>query len=211
MTIKASQDAEAARTAVAEAKVEMQNEVYADARGRVAKLIKDFNTMPMELQTATDGSPTGRRFPLHSSYGCGREYQLLSKGLRFFLLWAKDGRSLVLALNAVCRYASEYTEAKGQSGAAARQLHEKSLELMSLEEADQCLMKHGLITNDTRNYSVMGHITLDGRFARGCTSYDDKENPELVCKTPVEWMTHIVGGYAVAPFVVVGPKKKGKT
>jgi hypothetical protein len=203
-TIRAAQDTEAAKKAAEAAAIEMQKELYADARARVDKLIKDFNRMPMELQK----SPT--MIPMRNPTETGDEYKLLGKGLRFYLMWAKDGRSLCLMLNAVCRYALELYRMDG-SDPMKRQLgeYQKSTEFMSLELAQRAIEHAGHIGKDSYDFRTMGHIAIDGRFVIGPAPYDEKQiNHEFLCKTPVEWMTKIVGGPSIAPFVVL--KTKGK-
>jgi hypothetical protein len=214
-TIKASQDAEAARKASAEAKHAMQQAVFAGARDRVAALIREFNETPMELQAISDGTPTGKKMPMHNSWGIGREYAMMGKGLRFFLCWAADGRTLVLMLNAVSRHAHNVDKLRQPDGlAAAKSVRdlEASNDLMTLKQAQDVVKVEGLITYDHKNFRVAGYITLDGRFGIGAAPYDEKDKPEFIDNTPAAWMTRIVSNTEIAPYVVLGeaPKKRGK-
>ncbi len=216
-TIKASQDTETARQAAEAAKAALQLEIYADARARVAKFLDDFNTMPMELQDISDGTSTGKRRPLYTGWGVHTEYTRIGRGLRFFLVWCNDGRSLALMLNCKSQYVHNFVE-RDAKGAATQESMDRlgsGEELMTLAEAqriasDKVLGFHGK-NGTSHSHRTMGHITRDGGFALHDIRYDEDTKPTPTVPM-VEWITKITGSLDIAPFVVLqpAPDKKGK-
>jgi hypothetical protein len=118
-------------------------------------------------------------------------------------------------LSAVCRYASHYyklTEVPGELCRPKIRALEDSTEQFTLAEAEAMAARAGFLTSDNKDFRIMGHITLAGGFARHGVPYDEKENPELVARTPADWMTSILSSLDIAPYVVftAAPPKKGK-
>lgn len=210
-TIKAAQDTEAAKFAAATAKLLMQESIFTEARARVAGMINEFNSTPMELKKI--GSGTSRSdMPLCDSKSSGPDYARLGEGLRFYLLWACDGRTLVLTLNAKCRFSTVFAlRVNGAMDRASEHEIERSTELMTIEEAQKAV-NSVFSYSDNSSIRRVGHVTKDGWFSVSDRPRDDSAAlPEFLCPTPADWMTRIVGSLDIARYVVIGEEpKKGK-
>lgn len=195
-TIKAAQDTETARLASEAAKTQMQTAVYAEARARVAGLINEFNSMPMELKRLPGHERTS--VPLHDDRVRGNEYRLLGKGLRFFLVWTSNGTALSLVLNAKNRFATLFARREGTEINRLRLLNEleNGDAFMTIEEAN-LVGSLACGFNKTMATRIVGFIIPDGGFVI--------EKGQINCTTlsPAEWMTAIVSSSNIAPYVVI--------
>lgn len=203
-TIKAAQDAAAAKIASDAAKVQMQASVFTEARARVAGFINEFNSTPMELQKIGPGTSRSD-MPLPDRQSSGRDYAKLGAGLRFYLLWASDGRTLILTLNAKSRFATVFaSRITGAIDRASEHAIENGTELMSIGEAQKAV--HSVYAHDV-NCSVrsVGHVTKDGRFSTDDKPRDDGDAiKDFLCPTPADWMTRILSSLDIARYVVLG-------
>lgn len=209
-TIKAAQDMEAARKASEAAARALQLEIYADARARVTGLLDQFNAMPMELRGTYNRENVCTEQPLYSAHHTNHVYAACGKGLRFFLVWAADGQTLVLILNAKCRFAGSFAR-KDINGRTDPQHYlelRASTDLMSLLEARRAVAEQGQLSDTCRDVRLVGHITIDGRFAIGKVPHDAVERSEFISPTPAAWMTRIVTQPDITTFVVVPPEGK---